>query len=134
MDGSIGGLEDEGMTTTRTARELAETYFTAWEAGDFDTVRGLLAEDVDFVGALGTASGAEAALAGLKGLGQVLEKIDVKARVAEGGEVITWFDLHTSVAPPAPTANWMHVDDGKVTRIRVTFDPRELLAGLTTRN
>ncbi|CAM5637183.1 hypothetical protein GCM10010230_25970 [Streptomyces narbonensis] len=122
------------MTTTRTARELAETYFTAWEAGDFDTVRGLLAEDVDFVGALGTASGAEAALAGLKGLGQVLEKIDVKARVAEGGEVITWFDLHTSVAPPAPTANWMHVDDGKVTRIRVTFDPRELLAGLTTRN
>ncbi|MEU7072510.1 nuclear transport factor 2 family protein [Streptomyces narbonensis] len=122
------------MTTTRTARELAETYFTAWEAGDFDTLRGLLAEHVDFVGALGSASGAEAALAGLKGLGRVLEKIDVKARVAEGDEVSTWFDLHTSVAPPAPTANWMHVGDGKITRIRVTFDPRALLAGLETRN
>ncbi|MGW2598814.1 nuclear transport factor 2 family protein [Streptomyces klenkii] len=122
------------MTTTRTAREIAETYFTAWEAGDFDALRGLLAENVDFVGALGTASGAEAALAGLKGLGQVLKKIDVKVRVAEGDEVITWFDLCTDVAPPTSTANWMHVDDGKVTRIRVTFDPRALLAGLEGQN
>ncbi|MFF2123268.1 nuclear transport factor 2 family protein [Kitasatospora sp. NPDC058184] len=117
------------MTTTKTARELAETYFTAWEAGDFETVRGLLADDVDFVGALGTASGVEEALAGLKGLGQVLEKIDVKVRVAEGDEVITWFELRTSIAPPAPTANWMHVEGGRITRIRVTFDPRGLLAG-----
>ncbi|MDX2596625.1 MULTISPECIES: nuclear transport factor 2 family protein [Streptomyces] len=120
--------------TTRTARELAETYFTAWEAGDFDTLRGLLAENVDFVGALGTASGVEAALAGLRGLGQVLEKIDVKVRVAEGDEVISWFDLYTSVAPPTPTANWMHVDDGKIIRIRATFDPRALLTGLERQN
>ncbi|MGW2376263.1 nuclear transport factor 2 family protein [Kitasatospora sp. NPDC001683] len=117
------------MTTTKTARELAETYFTAWEAGDFETVRGLLAEDVDFVGALGTASGIEEALGGLRGLGQVLEKIDVKARVADGDEVITWFELCTTVAPPAPTANWMHVENGRIARIRVAFDPRGLLAG-----
>ncbi|MEV7590016.1 nuclear transport factor 2 family protein [Streptomyces sp. NPDC089922] len=122
------------MTTTRTARELAETYFSAWEAGDFDALRGVLAEDVDFVGPLGKASGAEEALAGLRGLGQVLERIDVKVRVAEGDEVITWFDLCTGVAPPAPTANWMRVEDGKVTRIRVTFDPRPLLAGFEARN
>ncbi|MFF7295566.1 nuclear transport factor 2 family protein [Streptomyces sp. NPDC008265] len=122
------------MTTTRTARELAETYFTAWEAGDFDALRGVLAEDVDFVGPLGKASGVEEALAGLRGLGQVLERIDVKVRVAEGDEVITWFDLCTGVAPPAPTANWMRVEDGKVTRIRVTFDPRPLLAGFEARN
>ncbi|MER7848788.1 nuclear transport factor 2 family protein [Kitasatospora sp. NPDC096077] len=117
------------MTTTKSARELAETYFTAWEAGDFDTLRGLLAEDVDFVGALGTASGIDEALGGLRGLGQVLEKIDIKVRVADGDDVITWFELCTSVAPPAPTANWMHVENGKIARIRVTFDPRGLLAG-----
>ncbi|MFJ4189557.1 nuclear transport factor 2 family protein [Kitasatospora sp. NPDC089509] len=117
------------MTTTKSARELAETYFTAWEAGDFDTLRGLLAEDVDFVGALGTATGIDEALGGLRGLGQVLEKIDVKVRVADGDDVITWFELCTSVAPPAPTANWMHVENGKIARIRVTFDPRGLLAG-----
>ncbi|MEV7776454.1 nuclear transport factor 2 family protein [Kitasatospora sp. NPDC086791] len=117
------------MTTTKSARELAETYFSAWEAGEFETIRGLLADDVDFVGALGTASGVEEALAGLRGLGRVLEKIDVKVRVAEGDEVITWFELGTSIAEPTPTVNWMHVEDGKITRIRVTFDPRGLLAG-----
>ncbi|MFF0740194.1 nuclear transport factor 2 family protein [Streptomyces sp. NPDC004111] len=120
------------MTTT--PRELAETYFTAWEAGDFDALRGVLAENVDFVGTLGTASGVDEALAGLKGLGQVLEKIDVKVRVAEDRDVITWFDLHTSVASPTPTVNWMHVEDGKITRIRVTFDPRALLAGFEVQN
>ncbi|MQS12821.1 nuclear transport factor 2 family protein [Streptomyces kaniharaensis] len=119
------------MTTTMTAREIAETYFAAWQAGDFETLRGLLADDVDFAGALGTASGIDEALAGLKGLGQALEKIEVRVRVAEGDDVITWFDLCTSIAPPAPTANWMHVDNGKIARIRVTFDPRELLAGFS---
>ncbi|MEV7189581.1 nuclear transport factor 2 family protein [Kitasatospora sp. NPDC093102] len=118
------------MTTTKSARELAETYFAAWEAGEFETIRELLADDVDFVGALGTASGVEEALAGLKGLGRVLEKIDVKVRVAEGDEVITWFELCTSIAPPAPTANWMRVENGRIARIRVTFDPRGLLAGI----
>ncbi|WP_371517524.1 nuclear transport factor 2 family protein [Kitasatospora sp. NBC_01300] len=52
------------MTTTKTAREISETYFAAWQAGDFETLRGLLAEDVDFVGPLATVSGAEDALAG----------------------------------------------------------------------
>ncbi|MEU9076622.1 nuclear transport factor 2 family protein [Kitasatospora sp. NPDC004745] len=117
------------MTTTRTAREISETYFAAWEAGDFETLRGLLAEDVDFVGTLGTASGAEEALNGLRRLGQVLERIEVHGRVAEGDDVITWFDLHTSVADPTTTANWTHVENGRIARIRVTFDPRGLLAG-----
>jgi hypothetical protein len=40
--------------------------------------------------------------------------------------VLTWFDLHTSVVPPAPTANWSHLEDGKITAIRVTFDARPL--------
>ncbi|MEE1789102.1 nuclear transport factor 2 family protein [Streptomyces sp. SP17BM10] len=117
------------MTTTNSAREIAETYFTAWEAGDFEAIRELLAQDVDFVGALGTASGIEEALGGLKGLGRVLEKIDVQVRVAEGDDVITWYDLHTSIAPAAPTVNWMHMENGKIARIRVTFDPRGLLEG-----
>jgi hypothetical protein len=42
--------------------------------------------------------------------------------------VITWFDLHTTVAEPAPTANWMRVEDGLITEIRVAFDPRGILA------
>ncbi|MGW6413941.1 hypothetical protein [Streptomyces sp. NPDC055055] len=42
--------------------------------------------------------------------------------------MITWFDLHTTGAPPTPTANWTHVEDGRLTRIRIAFGPRTLLA------
>jgi len=31
--------------------------------------------------------------------------------------------------PPAPTANWLHIEDGKITRIRVTFDPLAVTGG-----
>jgi hypothetical protein len=44
----------------------------------------------------------------------------------DGEDVLTWFDLHTTIAPPAPVANWSHVEDGRITRIRVTFDSRPL--------
>lgn len=135
-DGMSGtaAADTDGMSGTggahRTPRQIAETYFTAWESGDYATLRGLFADDVDFAGPLGTASGAEDCLAGLKGLGALLTRIDVRARVADETDVVTWFDLHTSVAAPATVANWTRVADGRITHIRVTFDPRELLAGL----
>jgi hypothetical protein len=50
----------------------------------------------------------------------------VLKRWVDGPDVITWFDLHTHDAPPVPTVNWSHVEDGRITRIRVTFDPRPL--------
>ncbi|MFE2480841.1 nuclear transport factor 2 family protein [Streptomyces sp. NPDC059389] len=114
-----------------TPAEISEKYFSAWEKGDFDALRGLLADDVDFVGALGRARGADACIAGLRGMGRILERIEVHARVADDTDVITWFDLHTTGAPPAPTANWSHVENGRITRIRVAFDPREILAQQT---
>lgn len=111
-----------------TPAEISETYFTAWQAGDFDTLSTLLAPDVDFVGTLGTARGVEECLQGLKNMGRVLERIEVHARVATETDVITWFDVHVPGATPTPTANWSHVEDGRITRIRVTFDPRSILA------
>ena len=111
-----------------TPTELAETYFAAWVGGDFDTLRGILADDVTFVGALGTANGADECIAGLRGMSRILADIVVRVRVSEGDDVITWFDLHTNTgAPPTPTANWQHVVDGKIAAINVTFDPRGIL-------
>ena len=38
-------------------------------------------------------------------------------------------DLATSLADPVPVANWMRVQDGEITRIRVAFDPRGIVNG-----
>ncbi|HEY6596099.1 MAG TPA: hypothetical protein VI011_18665 [Asanoa sp.] len=39
-------------------------------------------------------------------------------------DVLTWYDLHTTVAAPAPVAEWSHVEHGKITMVRVVFDAR----------
>jgi ketosteroid isomerase-like protein len=113
-----------------TPTELAETYFRCWVDADWDTLRTVLADGATFRGPLGTADGAEACLAGLRGMREhLLTDVVVHRRFVDGDDVLTWFDLHTAVAPPAPTANWMHVEDGRIAAIRVTFDPRAVLEG-----
>jgi hypothetical protein len=62
-------------------------------------------------------------------LSAITTDVVVQKMIADDGDVITWFDLHTSVAPAIPIANWTRVEDGKIARVRVTFDPRALLAG-----
>lgn len=59
--------------------QIDQTYFTAWEKGDYDTIRSLVAEDVDFIGPLAQTQGIDEFLTGLQGLGRVLTRIEVKA-------------------------------------------------------
>jgi len=59
-------------------------------------------------------------------MSEIMTDIVIRKRLADDTDAITWFDLHTSVAPPVPTANWSHVEDGKITSIRVAFDARPL--------
>jgi ketosteroid isomerase-like protein len=104
---------------TQTPAQIAATYFEAWKSKDFDTLASILHEDATFRGPLGTADSGEECVAGLKGMSHVF---------VDGPNVLTWFDLHTSIAPPAPTANWQRIENGKITEIRVTFDPRAIVA------
>jgi limonene-1,2-epoxide hydrolase len=109
-------------------RDAARTYFDAWRAGDFDRLRTVLADDVTFRGPLGTAENADECIAGLRGMAEkVMTDIDIAVMAVEGADVLTWFDLHSAIADPIPTVNWSHVEDGLITRIRVTFDPRPLM-------
>ena len=117
------------MSTTEQTREAATTYFEAWRERDWDRLRSVLAPDVEFVGVMGTANGADECIAGLQGMAEsIMTDLTLHARVVEGPDAMTWFDLHTASTPPLPTVNWSHVDDGLITRIRVTFDPRPLFA------
>ncbi len=118
---------------TADPREVARTYFHSWQARDFDTLRSVLADDVTFAGPLGTASGADGCLAGLRRMAEILQEIVVHHVFVDGPDVLTWFDLHTAIAPPAPTANWSRVENGKITAIRVTFDARALAEALQRR-
>lgn len=107
---------------------LATTYFRAWKDRDFATLRSILADDATFRGPLGSADDGDTCVLGLRGMAEIMTDIVIHKRVVEGQDVITWFDLHTSVAPPSPTANWSRIEDGKIKEIHVTFDARALAA------
>lgn len=123
-------MDQTETNQTEATRTAATTYFDAWRARDFDRLRTVLAPDVDFVGVLGTATGADECIAGLRGMAEsIMIDLVLRARVVEGADAMTWFDLITASTPPIPTVNWSHVENGLITRIRVTFDPRPLMAG-----
>lgn len=105
---------------------VTETYFRAWLERDFDALRAILADDVSFVGPLATLDDADACITGLRGMSEIVTDIAVHRRWVDGPDVLTWFDLHTTIGPPTPTANWSHVDHGKISAIRVAFDARPL--------
>jgi hypothetical protein len=107
------------------AANVATCYFDAWKADDFETMRSLVAEDVRFEGPLAMLEGAEDYIKGIQGLSQVISEIVIQKIFVDGQDVLTWYDMHTTVASPVAVANWLHVEEGKITALRVAFDARE---------
>jgi hypothetical protein len=110
------------------ARAVVETYFNAWKSNDFAAMRSVLADALDFVGPIDRFDSADAYQQAIRGLSQMKTDITVQVCLADGPDVVTWYDLYTRIAPPAPVAEWSHVENGKITRVRVVFDPRPFAA------
>ena len=110
-----------------TPKETMQRYFETWNAHDFDAFEARLAGDITFAGPLGTATGPADCRRGIEGLAAMMDEARVIAMLADGPDVITWFELRTPDADPVPVANWAQVEGGRVRRVRVTFDPRPLL-------
>ena len=111
---------------TDDAARAATTYFDAWKVDDFDTMQSLVDDDVTFAGPLAQLEGVEDYMEGIKGMSQIKSDIVIQKTFVDGPDVLTWFELHTLGASPVPVANWLHVEDGKITSLRVAFDAREL--------
>jgi ketosteroid isomerase-like protein len=108
-------------------KQIAESYFDCWNRGDFDGLRGILADDVTFSGPMGTARGADEYVSALAGLARLVDGTTVEKMLADDHDVLTWFTLHPKDGDPVPVVNWCHVEDGRALAVRVTFDPRPLL-------
>jgi hypothetical protein len=67
------------------------------EGKDFATLRSVLADDATVRGSLGSADDAETCIQGLKGMGQIVTDIVIHKAFVDGPDVLTWFDLHTTV-------------------------------------
>ncbi len=65
---------------------------------------------------------------GLQSLANIMTDIVIEHMWADEFDVITWYEFHTTkTSKPMSIVNWSHIENNKITRIRVTFDPRPLL-------
>lgn len=116
------------MSASPDAVTVAEAYFAAWRANRPEDLAELLAPDVRVNGPLGQIDGAATYQESLSRLFGLTRDLVVQKRWADGRDVLTWFDMHpTSDAEPWPVASWLHIEDGRIAQVRVTFDVTKLL-------
>ena len=109
-------------------KTVVKNYFDSWKARDFPRLRSLLADDVDYVGPLGHVRNGDGYARSVEGMSKTMTEVVVQKMIVDGADALTWFDLKTIGAGTTTVANWSHVENGKITWVRVTFDPRGLLA------
>ncbi|PWH07106.1 nuclear transport factor 2 family protein [Brachybacterium endophyticum] len=109
-----------------TPREIAEMYFECWRTADFEPLREHLHPEVTFDGTLGSTRGPEEFIEGVTGLARATEDLEIRARLADDSDVMTWFRLVVG-GGETEVVNWAHVEHGLLRAVRVTFDPRPLL-------
>lgn len=115
-------------TPTTDALAVAEAYFDAWSRNRPADLRTVLAADVVVHGPLGRIDGATRYEQSLGRIFTITRALAIRKRWVDGGDVLTWFDLHPhSAADPFPVASWLHIENGRITHVRVTFDLGRLL-------
>jgi hypothetical protein len=109
--------------SAKSAKEIVMGYIQVAERRDFKSARSYLKDNVSYVSPLNSFDRAEPYLNYNESLH--LPKLDIKKVFVDGDDVCI---LHETIltTPPATVfaSLWFHVDGGKISSIRVLFDPR----------
>jgi len=104
-------------------KEVVLSFIDALNNMDFKAARGLVNNDMSFVGVLGSRNGAEAYFNDME---RMRLKYDVKKAFVDEDDVCLLYDL-TMADITLFGCGWYHLEGGKISSIRVIFDPRPIL-------
>jgi hypothetical protein len=107
---------------------IVSSRFDAWRTHDPDALRAVLADEATFTGPLGHSANAGEYRDAIGRMLAITTDIVIQKMLGDGEEALTWSELHTSLAPPTAVANWSRTQNGKIVRVRATFDPRPIIA------
>ncbi|HEV8386950.1 MAG TPA: nuclear transport factor 2 family protein [Nitrososphaera sp.] len=110
--------------SVKSAKEIVMEYFRAAERRDFKLARSYLSDNISYTGPLNSFDGAEPYFKYFQSL--KLPPLDIKKAFADGNDLCLLYELHYGEPPMTIFAcGWFQVnDDGKISSIRVVFDPR----------
>ena len=72
---------------------LAENYYNAMLAKDFDKMASYLHDNVHFIGPLAEMHGKEPIVAAAKNFGVILQDIQIRSRFADGDQIMLTYDM-----------------------------------------
>jgi predicted ester cyclase len=116
-------MENLHKTSDEKAREVVLAYIKALNDEDFEAARKLVNDDLTFDGVLGKRSGADVYF---KDMEKMKFKYKVQKVFSDGNDVCLFYDVDMGSAS-ALTSGWYHLKYGKISSLKVIFDPRPVL-------
>lgn len=102
---------------------LAENYYNAMLAKDFDKMANYLHDNVHFIGPLAEMHGKNAVVTAAKNFGGILQDIQIRSRFADGDQIMFAYDM---VVPAAigkfRAAVLMEFTDRLISKIELFYD------------
>ncbi|GAB3908052.1 hypothetical protein GCM10028803_42940 [Larkinella knui] len=111
------------MTPVNQAKEVVLSCVKAINEENFDLARSLVNDSMTFDGVLGSRRGAEAYFQDMK---KMRLKYTIKKAFAEGDDVCLLYEL-TMAGQTVFCCGWYHLENGKISSLKVIFDPRPVL-------
>jgi hypothetical protein len=112
------------QSSTGKAKELVLSLARALNAEDFQAARDYLSDNLMFIGVFGSSDGAEPFLRDME---RLRIKFDIARLFGDGEDICVFYNLITS-GITLFASGWFQVREGKVSSVRIVFDPRPLLA------
>lgn len=102
---------------------LAENYYNAMLAKDFDKMANYLHDNVHFIGPLAEMQGKDAVVTAAKNFGSILQDIQIRSRFADGDQIMFAYDM----VVPAPIGKFraavlMEFTDRLISKIELFYD------------
>jgi hypothetical protein len=124
MNPKSNDANNKNESSAISAKEIVMEYLRAiTERRDFKSARSYLKDNISYVGPLNSFDRAEPYLKYNEHLN--LPPFDIKKIFTDGDDVCLLYEI-TYGEPPVPifVSLWAHVDGGKISSVRVIFDPR----------
>lgn len=102
---------------------LAESYYNAMLAKDFDKMASYLHDNVHFIGPLAEMHGKDAVVSAAKNFGGILQDIQIRSRFADGDQIMLAYDM----VVPAPIGKFraavlMEFTEQQISKIELFYD------------
>jgi hypothetical protein len=114
-------------SSAKSAKEIVTEFIKATERQDFQLARGYLKDNMTYVSPVNSFDRADPYLKYNQHLYQTgqLVKFDIKKEFEDKNDFCIIHEINSQLV-----SVWYHVDDdGKISSIKVIFDPRQFLAG-----